>query len=168
MKDQCQSDVALSHYDTTRCRQRPSCYGATPISTDAALPFVVESNLPPPLPLSSFSPLSLIQHSMTMPAALSHLKKMKRKIKGVAISERDEEEIGGLNGRKKWIEGIGLEIPIRTPNPSLPPDLKGVAWDYFFMGDNMPGQSLEEVEEEDDESIIWKDKRALKMGISSR
>ncbi|CAA2953427.1 nitrate regulatory gene2 protein-like [Olea europaea var. sylvestris] len=119
---------------------------------------MVESSLPPPPPpLPRFSPLPPIQRSMTMPAALSHSEKMKRKINGISIDESDEEEEeeeeekGGLNRRKKGDEEVGPETPIRTPNPPPPPDLKGGAWDYFFMGDNMPGQSLDEVEEEEDE-----------------
>ncbi|KAL2525526.1 hypothetical protein Adt_10580 [Abeliophyllum distichum] len=121
-------------------------------------PSMVESSLPPPPPpLPSFSPLPPIQRSMTMPAALSHSEKMKRKMKGIAIDESDgeeeeEEEKGGLNRRRKGVEEVGgPETPIRTPNPPPPPDLKGVAWDYFFMGDNMPGHSLDEAEEEEEE-----------------
>ncbi|CAI9759657.1 unnamed protein product [Fraxinus pennsylvanica] len=112
-------------------------------------PSMVESSLPPPPPpLPSFSPLPPIQRSMTMPAALSYSEKMK----GIAIDESDEEEEKeGLNRREKGVEEAGPETPIRTPNPPPLPDLNGVAWDYFFMGDNMPGQSLDEVGEEDDE-----------------
>ncbi|CAI9772344.1 unnamed protein product [Fraxinus pennsylvanica] len=115
---------------------------------------MVESSLPPPPPpLPRFSPLPPIQRSMTMPAVLSHSENMKRKMKGIAIDESDEEEEeeeekGGLNRKKKGVEEVGPETPIRTPNPPPPP---GVAWDYFFMGNNIPGQSLDEVEEEEDD-----------------
>ncbi|XP_022854921.1 nitrate regulatory gene2 protein-like [Olea europaea var. sylvestris] len=127
-------------------------------------PSVMESSLPPPPPLPTFSPLPPIQRSMTMPAALSHSEKMKGIVIDESDEEEEEEEKGGLNRRKKGVEEMGPETPIRTPNPPPPPDLKGVAWDYFFMGDNMPGQSLEEVEEEDDEKHYMEGQKGNENG----
>ncbi|XP_073125429.1 protein ALTERED PHOSPHATE STARVATION RESPONSE 1-like [Henckelia pumila] len=113
----------------------------------------VESSLPPPPPpLPSFSPITPLQRSVTMPAVVSQVEKKKGKMKGIAIDESDiyeeeeeEEEKGRFRRRKK----DGLETPTRTPNQMTPPEIKGMAWDYFFM-DNVPQQPLnDEVEDEE-------------------
>ncbi|KAL0372124.1 UNVERIFIED_CONTAM: protein ROLLING AND ERECT LEAF 2 [Sesamum calycinum] len=122
----------------------------------------MESSLPPPPPpLPTFSPMPPLQRAVTMPA-LSHSENMKGKMKGIAMDENDiyeeeeeeeEEEKGGFRRRKKGIEEVGVETPVRTPpNPTTPPEIRGMAWDYFFM-DNMPRESLDEVEEEDESYV---------------
>ncbi|KAG6420336.1 hypothetical protein SASPL_116861 [Salvia splendens] len=101
----------------------------------------MESNLPPPPPpLPSFSPMPPLQRAVTMPAALSESVR-KGKMKGNLIWTR-------IRGKKKGDEVAEVETPIRPlPNPSTTPsEIKGMAWDYFFM-DNMPESNLDEVGE---------------------
>ncbi|KAK6129733.1 hypothetical protein DH2020_036534 [Rehmannia glutinosa] len=116
----------------------------------------MESSLPPPPPpLPSFSPMPPLQRSVTMPAALTE--NMKGKMKGIAIDESDieeeeeeeeEEEKERFHRRKKGVEEVNVETPIRAPpNPTTPPEIRGMAWDYFFM-ENIPRPNLDEVEEE--------------------
>nr|GMD41409.1 nitrate regulatory gene2 protein [Ipomoea batatas] len=108
---------------------------------------------PPPPPLPSFSPLPPLQRAMTMP----EFSKSRGKMKSIAIDEEeeDEEEESGLklrnqrNGAEKS-GPVDNETPIKTPEPPPPPPA-GVAWDYFFTVDNMPGTTLGDVEEEDEE-----------------
>ncbi|KAL2236063.1 UNVERIFIED_CONTAM: Protein ALTERED PHOSPHATE STARVATION RESPONSE 1 [Sesamum indicum] len=122
----------------------------------------MESSLPPPPPpLPTFSPMPPLQRAVTMPA-ISHSENMKGKMKGIAMDESDiyeeeeeeeEEEKGGFRRRKKGVEEVGVETPVRTPpNPTTLPEIRGMAWDYFFM-DNMPRESLEEVEEEEESYV---------------
>lgn len=122
-------------------------------------PLPVESSLPPPPPpLPSFSPITPLQRSVTMPAVVSQMEKKKGKMKGIAIDESDiyeeeeeeeeEEEKGRFHRRKKEVVEVGSETPTRNPNHMTPPEIKGMAWDYFFM-DNMPQQPFDEVEDEE-------------------
>ncbi|KAG8381865.1 hypothetical protein BUALT_Bualt05G0017200 [Buddleja alternifolia] len=123
----------------------------------------MESSLPPPPPpLPSFSPMPPLQRSVTMPAIS---KTMKGKMKGIAMHENDifeeeeeeeeEEEKGAFHRRKKGVEN-DEETPIRAPpNPTTPPEVRGMAWDYFFM-DNMTRATLDEVEEEDENYVEGK------------
>lgn len=118
----------------------------------------MEPNLPPPPPpLPSFSPMPQLQRAVTMPAALSDSVSRKGKMKGVAIDEGDvyeeeeeeEEEKGRFHRRKKGVQEAQVETPIRAPpNPTTPPEIRGMAWDYFFV-DNMH-HNLDEVVEEGD------------------
>lgn len=115
----------------------------------------VESSLPPPPPpLPSFSPITPLQRSLTMPAVVSQTEKKKGKIKGIVIDESDiyeeeeEEDKERFRRRKKEVVEVGSETLTRTPNNMTPPEIKGMAWDYFFM-DNMPQQPFDEVEDEE-------------------
>ncbi|XP_051119589.1 protein ROLLING AND ERECT LEAF 2-like [Andrographis paniculata] len=111
----------------------------------------MESNLPPPPPpLPAFSPMPPLRRAETMPA-LSHSENEKRKMKGIAVDESDieeeEEEVeekGGFQRRKKEEK----ETPLQpTLNHSTQPEMRGMAWDYFFM-DSGHEPPLDEVEEE--------------------
>ncbi|KAL8504111.1 hypothetical protein ACS0TY_022734 [Phlomoides rotata] len=120
-------------------------------------PLPIFSPMPPPLPSFSPTPTKPLQRSVTMPAAMAS-EKRKGKMKGIVMDESDmyedeeeEEEKGGFHRRKKGVaEEVGEETPIRAPpNPTTPPEIRGMAWDYFFM-DNMPQPNLNEVEEEEE------------------
>ncbi|KAH0648189.1 hypothetical protein KY285_033437 [Solanum tuberosum] len=109
---------------------------------------------PPPPPPPTFSPITPLQRSFTMPE-LS--KPRGRKMKGIGIDEHDEEieeeeeeegEGDGLKLREKR-NGLGYEMPIKEPLPPRPPG-PGESWDYFFENVNT-GHSLEGVEEEEEE-----------------
>ncbi|KAH6831166.1 DNA ligase [Perilla frutescens var. hirtella] len=104
-------------------------------------PLPMEANLPPPPPpLPSFSPMPPLQRAVTMPA-FSHSENRKGKMKGIAIDE------GAFHRRKKGVEEAEVETPIRAPpNPTTPPETRGMAWDYFFM----PQANLDEVGEEEE------------------
>lgn len=112
---------------------------------------------PPPPPLPNFSPATPLQRSVTMPVVFS---KEIRKMGSVEIVEEveGEEEGGGLELRKKRRNGVvgKEETPPRTPVAPPPPDSKGMAWDYFFMVDNMHGQ-MEGVREEEEEEVEGED-----------
>ncbi|MED6107444.1 hypothetical protein PIB30_014057 [Stylosanthes scabra] len=114
--------------------------------------------LPPP-PLPSFSPSPVpLKRAVTMPAAIA----TQNRRNGAAgldttstIAEEDEEEEEQQNVSKKN-GGSGDALapsPPRTPElKAVPPmpETKGMAWDYFFMVDNMPGPSLGGAEDDDD------------------
>lgn len=128
-------------------------------------PPMESSLLPPPPPLPSFSPMPPLQRSVTMPAALLHSEKMKGKNKGISMHDNDiyeeeeeeEEEKGGFRRRKKGVEEVGMETPIRArPNPTTPPEIRGMTWDYFFP-DNIPQPNLDEVEEEEEGYVEERD-----------
>ncbi|KAL6985390.1 hypothetical protein U1Q18_018765 [Sarracenia purpurea var. burkii] len=125
-------------------------------------PMMEPSLPPPPPPLPSFSPVTPLQRSVTMPEL--PVSKSTGKMKNVAIAEdEDEESDGGVSEdidlqRRRSRQG-GVEAspsPARTPEPPPPPPgLKGMAWDYFFMVENMPGSSLnqhDDIEEQKDEN----------------
>lgn len=137
-------------------------------------PPLMEENLPPPPPpplLPDLSP-SPLKRAVTMPAiAMQHHRKPLLRMDSTAIAEEDEEEEveeeenikvnnkGNNNGGKPLKMGGGSEAsPQRTsemkPVPPMP-ESKGMAWDYFFMVDNMPGPSLggeDEILDENEES----------------
>ncbi|XP_047941460.1 protein ALTERED PHOSPHATE STARVATION RESPONSE 1-like [Salvia hispanica] len=122
-------------------------------------PSAMGSNLPPPPPpLPSFSPMPTppLQRAVTMPALSESVRK--GKMKGVAVHEDDiyeedeveeeEDEEDRFRRRKKGVEEAEVETPIRPPpNPSTTPsEIRGMAWDYFFM-DNTPHSNLDEAVE---------------------
>ncbi|KAL6578508.1 hypothetical protein OROMI_008724 [Orobanche minor] len=118
----------------------------------------MESSLPPPPPpLPSFSPMPPLKRAVTMPPEMTE--NAKGKTKSIPVDERDiyeeeeddeEEEVGFRRRRKGVQERKNVETtPIRAPpNPTTPPEARGIAWDYFFMG-NMPSSNPDEVEEEE-------------------
>lgn len=126
-------------------------------------PIIQESNLPPPpppLPSFSPSPVQPLKRALTMPE-FSSSKPTRVKMKGIDEDEEEEEEtqVSGKNGglrqrnipKRNDVEELGPETPIGTPAPPPPPDGKGgMAWDYFFMVDDMPGSRLGEEEEEEE------------------
>nr|XP_043613289.1 protein ROLLING AND ERECT LEAF 2 [Erigeron canadensis] len=125
------------------------------------------SPVPPPMPSFSPTPTTPLQRSVTMPA-ISVTKKNGRKINNGSILEEDEEEeeeeednVNDLRGRKGRKGSSRMPKVDETPSPLSrtpvappPPESKGMAWDYFFMVDNMPGRHLSEEEEDDDDDII--------------
>lgn len=125
-------------------------------------PIIQEPNLPPPpppLPSFSPSPVQPLQRAMTMPE-FSSSNPTRVKMKGIDEDEEEEVEEGGKSGslrhrnnsRRNEVGEITPETPIRTPAPPPPPESKGgIAWDYFFMVDNIHGSGLGEVEEEEEE-----------------
>ncbi|XP_052210308.1 protein ALTERED PHOSPHATE STARVATION RESPONSE 1 [Diospyros lotus] len=107
---------------------------------------------PPPPPLPTFSPATPLQRSVTMPE-LSASKTARKMTENVAIAEEGEEseeahDDADLQPRRDRRARVS-ETPLTTPPPPPPPphELKGMAWDYFFMDDDMPDPSLSETEE---------------------
>lgn len=106
---------------------------------------------PPPPPLPSFSPATPLQRSVTMPVFSKEVRKMESVENVEIVEEKEGEESGGLELRKRRNGGLRKEeTPPRTPVAPPPPDAKGMAWDYFFNVENMHGQ-MEDVREEDEE-----------------
>lgn len=118
------------------------------------------SPMPPPMPSFSPTPTPPLQRAVTMPAALPDSVNRK-KMKGVVNHEDDiyeeeeeeedeeEEEKEIFHRRKKGVEEAEVETPIRPPpNPATTPsEIRGMAWDYFFV-DSMPHSNLDGVVEE--------------------
>ncbi|KAI4316163.1 hypothetical protein L6164_024169 [Bauhinia variegata] len=116
----------------------------------------MEDNLPPPPPpLPNFSP-SPLKRAATMPAITIQHRNPAREINSEAIAEEDGEDedvkVDEGNRGKPMKKGAGVvgsedvpHSPPRAPDmKSVPPmpEAKGMAWDYFFMMDNMAGPSL--------------------------
>ncbi|XP_047322766.1 protein ALTERED PHOSPHATE STARVATION RESPONSE 1 [Impatiens glandulifera] len=130
-----------------------------PQSISTPEPQSMEPTLLRPPPLPDFSPATPLQRSATMPEF--SVTKESRKMKAIAIEEDDEEEREEIKDErnltrrsKKGKAEPPLQqplSPIRTPEPPppLPEELKGVAWDYFFMTENIPGPSLDDPEMKD-------------------
>lgn len=103
--------------------------------------------LPPPPPLPNFSP-SPLKRAVSMPE-LSTVK-MPVQLSIPEVIEEDEGDGKDELMRRRNGGGAGGEEPTppRTPAmnavPPPPPDAKGMAWDYFFMVENMPGPILGE------------------------
>lgn len=117
---------------------------------------------PPPPPLPNFSPSPIIlKRATSMPEIPMKLGKPGRVIDSITIAEEDEEEDNEVDGEesgkglrrsrgsRNGVEEMGSEVtpspPPRTPEMKLVPPMpesKGMAWDYFFMMDNMAGSSL--------------------------
>ncbi|CAK9164507.1 unnamed protein product [Ilex paraguariensis] len=168
--------AALSDYAHGEVEERhhlvgPSGIGGDPSSDQPPKPPppppLMESQLPPPPPpLPNFSPVTPLQRSLTMPEF--SVSKVNRKMNSVAIAEDDEEveEVPGDLQRRKGrsvsreIEAETPHSPLQTPVPPPPPESKGMAWDYFFMVENMHGPSLSEAEdiiEEEVENVVEND-----------
>lgn len=117
-------------------------------------------NLPPPPPLPNFSPSPSpqLKRAATMPEIPMKLRKNSDSFAIVEEDEEEEEEEeeGLRRSRKETAPKISAAAEAssspRTPEmKSVPPmpELKGMAWDYFFNVDNIPGSSLGTAEEED-------------------
>lgn len=119
---------------------------------------------PPPLPNFSSSPISR-KRATSMPAIPMKLGKPGRVVDSVTTTEveedREEEESGkGLRrsrgSRNKMSSEVTHSSPPRTPEmkqvPPMP-ESKGMAWDYFFMMDNMARSSLGGEDESPDENV---------------
>ncbi|PKI66010.1 hypothetical protein CRG98_013595, partial [Punica granatum] len=150
----------------------------------------MDSLPPPPPPLPNFSP-SPLQRAVSLPE-FSGPRRPGMPADGPAsgtILEEDEENEGGakvehlhrprrVNRASRNVSGGGggggkvheevAAPPLRgADNNQVPPmpESKGMAWDYFFMVDNMPGPTLggpeeedEEEEEEEEETEVMKDR----------
>ncbi|XP_020216281.1 nitrate regulatory gene2 protein [Cajanus cajan] len=90
---------------------------------------------PPPPPLPEFSPASLTR-AATMPAVSMH----HRSPVPLSIAEEEEEEEDPQTPAPPK-KTAASPAEIKTPPPPMP-EPKGMAWDYFFMVENMPGPSL--------------------------
>jgi len=104
-------------------------------------PPIDDSLPPPPPPLPEFSPVPLTR-AATMPAGAMH-----RSSSPVPLAIAEEEEEETPKPVKKSAGSLSPEL--KTPPPPMP-ESKGMAWDYFFMVDNMPGPSLDADDDEDD------------------
>ncbi|KAM1365099.1 hypothetical protein ACFX13_044144 [Malus domestica] len=138
------------------CQHRPMDPASEPP------PHLENLNLPPPPPpLPTFTP-SPIKRAISMPAMSAEARKMGGRRVGLAIAEEDEEEEEDHeHGEDESHKGFqrrsrnGASETTSSPPPrtremkAVPPmpESKGMAWDYFFMVDNMPGPSLSENEE---------------------
>ncbi|KAK1436089.1 hypothetical protein QVD17_01864 [Tagetes erecta] len=122
-------------------------------------PVPTYSPVPPPMPSFSPTPTPPLQRSVTMPV-IPVTKKSGRKMDNGVILEEDEEEEEeeedngiDLRGRKNGRRVAAVEETpsplLRTPVAPPPPESKGMAWDYFFMVDNMPETNMSEEEDED-------------------
>ncbi|KAG9139311.1 hypothetical protein Leryth_011309 [Lithospermum erythrorhizon] len=127
-------------------------------------PPMTEANLPPPPPpLPNFSPATPLLRAMTMPAALSQPGIKMKEIDGIEEEQEEQHEggesVGGFrrkeHNRRKESKGVGNEAeetPMKAQAPPPPPpENKGMAWDYFFNVEHIPGGTLDELEEEEDE-----------------
>ncbi|XP_062097167.1 protein ROLLING AND ERECT LEAF 2 [Humulus lupulus] len=112
---------------------------------------------PPPPPLPNFSPSPQLKRATSLPEIPTMHRKPGRKNHSLAIAEEDEEEEeedeersqvihrarGPRNGAQKVVQSSSSSSPSRTPKlmKSVPPmpESKGMAWDYFFNVENMPG-----------------------------
>ncbi|CAI0441283.1 unnamed protein product [Linum tenue] len=117
---------------------------------------------PPPPPLPSFSPSPPIKRAISMPA-ISLKQRGRRDLDSDVIAEEDEEEEEeeeeeeldhGLRNGNRGNKNRDAPPPAPAGNHQVPPmpEAKGMAWDYFFMVDSMPGPTLdpEDNYEEDD------------------
>ncbi|POO03906.1 hypothetical protein TorRG33x02_002100 [Trema orientale] len=121
---------------------------------------------PPPPPLPNFSPSPVLQRATSMPEIPTKLRKPGRQNHSVAIAEEEEDEEDeersqvihrARRPRKAAQEAApsSSSSPPRTPEmmKAVPPmpESKGMAWDYFFNVEHMPGSSLG-AEDENDEN----------------
>ncbi|KAL9230309.1 hypothetical protein vseg_005679 [Gypsophila vaccaria] len=112
---------------------------------------------PPPPPLPTFSP-SPLQRSVTMPE-FSVSKRGVSRMESLNEVEGDgEESVEGSNSKSnsnnKNISNNNNDInDSDISNNDSSSGIKGMAWDYFFMSENMHGSGLGEIDEEmeDDE-----------------
>ncbi|KAK6927415.1 protein of unknown function DUF632 [Dillenia turbinata] len=119
---------------------------------------------PPPPPLPNFSPIPPLQRAVTMPEFPASKREAEFQNDDKVIHEEDgdydnedtdEAHEGDLRrirqGRRNGAGQNEPETPPQMPSitlaPPPPPDSKNMAWDYFFMVDNMPGPTLGENED---------------------
>jgi len=150
-------DVLLDqqHYE------KQSRNNVDPASPQPPPPPPIENLPPPPPPLPKFSP-SPIKRAISLPSMAVRGRKVQT-LDGMAIEEEEEDEeeeeevkgsgrdtaqeeeeprtpenVGKSNGRKR-LEKTTPEIVSASPANSM-------AWDYFFMVENMPGPNLDDRE----------------------
>ncbi|XP_027356879.1 nitrate regulatory gene2 protein [Abrus precatorius] len=108
---------------------------------------------PPPPPLPNFSPASLKRAVTMPPVAMQH----HRSPVAVSIAEEEEEEEESAKAEKKTAgsRAAPQPSPPRTPEMKAVPSMSsnGMAWDYFFMVENMPGPSLNEEDDNDNDDV---------------
>ncbi|CAN7080431.1 unnamed protein product [Brassica oleracea var. botrytis] len=123
----------------------------------------IESLPPPPPPLPKFSP-SPIKRAVSLPAGMAGRgRKVKGGVDDMAIEEEDEdededEEVGVKDGGKveeeeeeesspRTPENVGKGRKRQeTPEVVSASPASSLAWDYFFMVENVPGADLEDRE----------------------
>lgn len=128
----------------------------------------LDSLPPPPPPLPNFSP-SPLKRATTMPEfAVPPRQNPIAREESVAIAEEDEDEANEEEEEEEdkmqnlrrpprprpRTSSTAVVPPVSSPVPPMP-ESKGMAWDYFFNVDHMPGPSLndeEEINNENDES----------------
>ena len=113
---------------------------------------------PPPPPLPNFSP-SPLKRAVSMPE-LSPVKMPG----GLSIPEvieedegdddKDEQILRRNRGGAKEEEPTPPQTPAMNSFPPPPPDSKGLAWDYFFMVENMPRPMLNEEDEKNEDGGV--------------
>lgn len=160
--------AALSDYghgeteDTTQLHHLQQPLDSTTEPPPPPPPPPIDNLPPPPPPLPSFSPSPInLKRTTSMPEIPMKLGKPGRVIDSVTIAEEDEEEdhevdeeesgkgLRRMRGSRNGVEEMGSKVtpssPPRTPEMKLVPPMpesKGMAWDYFFMMDNMAGSSM--------------------------
>lgn len=128
--------------------------GTNPNPPPPPPPPPMEDNLPPPPPLPpNFSPASL-KRSVTMPPAVAMPLRNPGVPAAITIAEEEEEEDKEEGKALKKGGAAGSPPEVKAVPPPMP-ESKNMAWDYFFMVENMPGPSLngEDDEDENDEVI---------------
>lgn len=130
----------------------------------------IENLPPPPPPLPTFTPSPPIKRTTSLPSMPTKVGKSRMQGVRLAIAEEDEEEEedneeeyernkgfrrrrGSRNGGGEMGTAAAGSSSPRTLEmkavPPLIPESKGMAWDYFFMVDNMAGHTLSENEGEE-------------------
>lgn len=155
LSDYGEGESVINHDQSRRSALGAASEGA---AIDATLPpppppesAAIDATLPPPPPpLPNFSP-SPLKRAVSMP----DLSPVKAPV-GLSIPEVIEEDEGGGNeeqlrrkngGGARQEEATPPQTPAMNAFPLPHPDAKGMAWDYFFMVENMPEPMLNEEDE---------------------
>ncbi|CAN8265147.1 unnamed protein product [Cochlearia groenlandica] len=151
-----ESDQSLDILDQTHYQQQSDRI-VDPVAQPPPPP-PIENLPPPPPPLPKFSP-SPIKRAISLPAMAVRDRKLQA-LDSMAIEEEDEddgeEEEEEDDDRDTKVEqqssprtpenvGIGKKRP-ETPEIASASPANSMAWDYFFMAENMPGPNLDDRE----------------------